>query len=227
MAKQNQDQEYDNNIGDWMPRPDPTKLTTDQLNREILQLREHILSLLAGAEKSVTTLEKETQEQRREILKDIEHLKNLVDEKIKAVQGMHDEKFNSIQNQFKERDVRTEQSSKDSKVAVDAALQAAKEAVGEQNKSSAMAISKSEAATVKQIDQLSSTISAIAKGIDDKINDVKDRIGRMESAESALTGSKKTMEWSAAQLVIIASVALTAVLSIGSIIVTIWAHVTH
>ena len=44
-------------------------------------------------------------------------------------------------------------------VAVDAALQAAKEAVGEQNKSNALAIAKSEATFTKQIDQIGVLIS--------------------------------------------------------------------
>lgn len=76
--------------------------------------------------------------------------------------------------------MRTEQSSKDSKVAVDAALQAAKEAVGEQNKSSALAIAKSETATTKQIDQLGILIQNNTKAFDDKISDLKDRLTRIE-----------------------------------------------
>jgi len=103
-----------------------------------------------------------------------------IDEKIASLHGIHDEKFSSIGTQFRERDVRTEQSSKDSKVAVDAALQAAKEAVGEQNKSSALAIAKSEASTTKQIDQLGQLIQSTTKGVDDKFQDVKDRLTRIE-----------------------------------------------
>jgi hypothetical protein len=105
-----------------------------------------------------------------------------IDEKINSLHGVHDEKFNSIQTQFRERDVRTEQSSKDSKVAVDAALQAAKEAVGEQNKSSALAIAKSEASTTKQIDQLGQLIQSGATAVNDKFTDVKDRVTRLEGS---------------------------------------------
>jgi hypothetical protein len=103
-----------------------------------------------------------------------------IDEKIVALRSVHEEKFSSIQTQFRERDVRTEQSSKDSKVAVDAALQAAKEAVGEQNKSSALAIAKSEASTTKQIDQMGQLIQSGNKAVDDKFNDVKERVTRIE-----------------------------------------------
>jgi len=65
-------------------------------------------------------------------------------------------------------------------VAVDAALQAAKEAVGEQNKSSALAIAKSETSTTKQIDQLVAQIASQTKNFDDKIGDVKERLTRIE-----------------------------------------------
>jgi cation transport regulator ChaB len=100
--------------------------------------------------------------------------------RISQLQELHDEKFRSIGTQFSERDIRTEQTSRDSKVAVDAALQAAKEAVGEQNKSSALAIAKSEASTTKQIDQIGLIINSMAKNFDDKIDDMKTRLTTIE-----------------------------------------------
>src|ERR1019366_3298738 len=101
----------------------------------------------------------------------------------------HTEKFSSIQKQFSERDVRTDQSSKDSKVAVDAALQAAKEAVGEQNKSSALAIAKSEASTDKRIDQMGQLMMSGAKSVDDKFTDLKDRIALIEGRGTGVKDS--------------------------------------
>jgi len=103
-----------------------------------------------------------------------------IDEKTAHLQALHGERFHSISTQFIERDVRTEQTSRDSKVAVDAALQAAKEAVGEQNRSSALAIAKSEAATVKQIDQQGLLIQTATGALNDKIEDIKDRLTRIE-----------------------------------------------
>lgn len=111
-----------------------------------------------------------------------------MDEKIASLKSVHDERFASIETQFLERDTRTEQTSKDSKVAVDAALQAAKEAVGEQNKSSALAIAKSEAATTKQIDQIGVIIQTTTKGVDDKIDDIK---GRLQAIEGQKIGGRE------------------------------------
>jgi len=104
-----------------------------------------------------------------------------IDEKTAHLQALHDEKFRSIAVQFSERDTRTEQTSRDSKVAVDAALQAAKEAVGEQNRSSALAIAKSEAATAKSIDQLQVILQTATSAIDDKISDIKERLTIIEA----------------------------------------------
>jgi len=194
--------------GDVFPRPDPSKLTTEQLLREVAALKEIMFTRLEGMDKAIVLFDENMTRVPTDTDKQISHLRALletrldgmdkaiglfqkssdqihvsIDEKLAALKAVHEEKFGSVQVQFRERDVRTDQSSKDSKVAVDAALQAAKEAVGEQNKSSALAIAKSEASTTKQIDQLGIQVQSQSKNFDDKIADVKDRLGRMESAK--------------------------------------------
>jgi len=167
--------------GRRVPVPDPTALTTAALLREIASLKELVFTRLDGVEAKQDSFNEAITKTPTDVDKQVQHLKEL-----------HEEKFVSIATQFKERDIRTEQTARDSKVAVDAALQAAKEAVAEQNKSSALAISKSEAATVKQIDQIQTQISTSTKGLDDKISDIKDRLTRIEgdavgSAEQKIT----------------------------------------
>jgi hypothetical protein len=154
-----------------LPVPDPTTLTTDQLRREISALREILETRFVAVDKLLDSMQRNLDRRHEDIVDVVGNLRTL-----------HEEKFHSIQVQFSERDTRTEQTSRDSKVAVDAALQAAKEAVGEQNKSSALAIAKSEAATTKQIDQIGVILSATAGGLNDKIEDIKDRLTRQEGA---------------------------------------------
>ena len=149
------------------PDPDPTVLTTQQLQREVGLLREVIDTRLDAMDKAITLLQAYT---------DKSPSIAVVDESVRQLEKLHSEKFKSVAQQFLERDTRTEQTSRDSKVAVDAALQAAKEAVGEQNKSNALAIAKSEAAFTKQIDQIGTLISTMSKGFDDKIDDIKERL---------------------------------------------------
>jgi Fe2+ transport system protein B len=155
--------------GTLRPVPDPTVLTTQQLWREVAIVRELIETRLDGMDKAIELLQKTTDKQ-----------PNFIESQIMQLQRLHEEKFRSVAIQFVERDTRTEQTSRDSKVAVDAALQAAKEAVGEQNKSSAMAIAKSEAATTKQIDQIGVIIQTNTAGFNDKIDDIKSRLTIIE-----------------------------------------------
>ena len=129
-----------------------------------------------------------------------DRLPERIDSSVKQLREVQDEKFRSIGTQFIERDTRTEQTSRDSKVAVDAALQAAKEAVGEQNKSNALAIAKSEATFTKQIDQIGVLVSTLQKGLEDKIEgnrkntddsmaDIKARLQAIEAHKKGVTES--------------------------------------
>jgi len=173
---------------DSRPNPDPTVLTTEQLERmkdivfrEILASREIVESKLIGIrtvfetrlegmDKAINLVQLQTDVFPAKVQVEVGHL-----------QKLHQEKFDSIATQFRERDTRTEQTSRDGKMAVDAALQAAKEAVGEQNKSNALAIAKSEATFTKQIDQIGVLVSSMGKGFDDKVDDIKGRLTAIES----------------------------------------------
>jgi len=166
------------------PDPDPTTLTTQALYREINQVQALLNAHMDGLEGTLSA-------RITAIDHDLDRLQLAVEQEpaqtgtlINTLRDLHEEKFKSIQVQFVERDTRTEQTSRDSKVAVDAALQAAKEAVGEQNKSSALAIAKSEASTTKQIDQQGLLIASSTQGLDDKIDDIKDRLTRIEGNTS-------------------------------------------
>ena len=148
-------------LPDNIPNPDPSVLTTAQLLRELDTLRE-FLSVSLGR----------------------------VEDRISYVEGLSAEKFGGVQKQFTERDVRTDLLATGTKIAVDAALQAAKEAVGEQNKSSALAIAKSETSTTKQIDQLQTLIQTNNDAINDKINDLKARLDRGEGGKTGVAADR-------------------------------------
>jgi phage I-like protein len=195
-------------MADLRPRPDPTRLTTEQLFREIASLKEVVFTRLDGMDRALTLSNEVVSHIPSETSHSITHLRELVwgridaidkatellptqvSQKIDALEAVHSEKFLSIGLQFKERDVRTEQRTTDSKTAVDAALQAAKDAVTEQNKSSSLAISKSEAATIKQIDQILILIATQAKAFEDKVTDMKERLTRIEGK-----GEGKNASW--------------------------------
>jgi hypothetical protein len=168
--------------GDVRPIPDPTRLTTEQLNREIAALREIIETRLSGSDRAVRLLQDTADKFPAWVDEKIRALKDVTEQRFIALGDTTAEKFTSIQTQFAERDVRTEQAAGAVKIAVDAALQAQKEAAGEQNRSNTLAQTKSETATTKQIDQIGTLIQNNTKSFDDKINDVKDRVNRIEGS---------------------------------------------
>lgn len=164
---------------DLRPIPDPTEMTSRQLTSAIASVREILETRLDGMDKALELLQHAT-----------DRAPGIMDAKISQLQMLHEEKFASIATQFQERDTRTEQTSRDSKVAVDAALQAAKEAVGEQNKSSALAIAKSETGTTKQIDALSESIKIAKQTLDEKIATLSSRLDLQDGQAFGKGGAK-------------------------------------
>jgi hypothetical protein len=168
-----------------VPIPDPTERTTEALLREIAALKELVTTRLDAMDKAMSIFSENLTRAPTEVDKQIGHLKSLMEATFRAT----DEKFNSIQTQFLERDVRVEQTARDTKVAVDAALSAQKEQAKQQNESFGLSIAKSETATVKQIDQQSTLIQSTTSGLSLQINDIKDRLTRIEGKGAGMQSS--------------------------------------
>jgi uncharacterized phage infection (PIP) family protein YhgE len=145
--------------------------------KDLLSLREILEARINGMDTAI----KLTQQYPTLLDTAMVSLKNLVSDSISTLRDIHNQRFDKIDTQIAERDTVAERTSRDNKVAVDAAFAAAKEAVGEQNKSNALAIAKSEAAFTKQIDQIGELLKAIEKATSDKIDDLKDRLTMLES----------------------------------------------
>src|SRR6202034_938167 len=97
--------------GDWLPRPDPTTLTTAQLLRELGALRELVFTRLDAMDKA-TALLSET----------VNLTPTVIQTEVRHALELTDGRFAGIGRQFEERDTRTEQAAKASKEALDAAL---------------------------------------------------------------------------------------------------------
>lgn len=152
----------------FIPIPDPTVLTTQQLEKGLSSERDYVDGQIALLS---------------------ERLRG-VDDSVSNLKQLIDERFRSVAVQFVERDIRSERENRDNKVAVEAAFAAAKEAASEQNKSSALAIDKSEKATAetlaKQADLFKSTTDALLL----QITDLKERVARSEAVKIGSTETK-------------------------------------
>lgn len=173
---------------------EPNTLTTSQLLREVGFLEKHFASEIAAIKEGIKISHDdmvrwptEVQEQvgaLKELLemkideveKHIGHLKELLETRIEKGTDLKEEKFKNIEKQFQLIEQARVEHKNDTANAVDKALKAAKEAVNEQNTTNNIAISKSETAMTKQMDQQSEKINQIIKTFDDKIADVKERV---------------------------------------------------
>ncbi len=107
---------------------------------------------------------------------------------ISALDQNTNEKFRSVATQFELIERQRAEQKVDTKQAVDAALTAQKEAVKEQTTASERAIAKSETATAKQIDQMTITNATAISGVNNTLNDIKERVTKVEALRQGSSG---------------------------------------
>ena len=181
--------------GGSTPIPDPTVLTSMLVDKAIAGLREIMEAEIHGNHATLVTRLDGMDKAIALHQVQFDRLPASTDEKVAQLRAINEERFRAIDQQFIERDTRVKESATATATAVAAALQAAKEAVGEQNKSFTVSIDKSEKATGEQISQQRVQIETMAKGIDGKIDDIKDRVTRIESigaGRSAEVGDRRS-----------------------------------
>jgi len=141
--------------------------------------------------KAFDHIDDEVKKRPNEIAEAAVHLRELIEGRFSVIQtalkGMNDisdQRFIRIDQQFSERDKRTDQLTLASSTAIAAALQAQKEAAGETQKSSALAIAKSEGSTIENIKQLQALFQTSIAGLSTQILDVKSRLDKGEGGNT-------------------------------------------
>jgi NADH dehydrogenase/NADH:ubiquinone oxidoreductase subunit G len=144
-------------------------------------LRETIEARLDGMDIATRLLADHVNRVPSDIDRQVRHLTDLVNERMEGLKAETHSLGKGIQLQFDERDIRSRAAEDAAKVAVNAALQAQKEAAAAQNESNAAAITKSEGATVKQIDGILALLGSNTQAINDKISAITSRLDRGEA----------------------------------------------
>jgi cation transport regulator ChaB len=157
------------------PIPDPTVLTTEALLRAVGSERDYVDGRIAVLEERLRAIDVAT----RLLNETVNRVPTDVTKEVSHLRELMDERFGSVIVQFRERDTRQEREARDNKVAVDAAFAAQKEAAAKQDESNAKAINKSEVST-----------GEIIRGLADKIDDLKTRIGTVEATKQ---GGRETL----------------------------------
>ena len=162
------------------PRPDPTRLTTEQLYREIGALEKLFSTRLDCMEEQVDRMSEGLNARPDAVKEAIDHLKDMLGARMNGMDALREQKFLEMKMQFKEQNERFCVTTEASKEAVEKALSSAKEAIVEQNRASDLATMKSETNFTKQIDQQGVIIQSQAKNTDSQMGDVKDRLNKLE-----------------------------------------------
>jgi len=172
--------------------PDPSTLTMDLLNRtaqalriefgdKITALKDVLSARLDGNDKATIVLAENLNRVPTTLDRETLRLTEIFAERLKGASLMMAQQIESINLRFRERDTRTELEKVAASTAVTAAFSAQKEAAANQDRSNAQAISKSEAWTAKQMEDLKLLFNSKNASTDDKIADIADRITRVES----------------------------------------------
>jgi len=205
------------NPTDSRPVPDPTLLTTAQLNAAIGNLEARINIKIEGMEKA-------TDLRLAEILKIPADTALLIGHLRELLEAVLTEKFSGVQLQFTERDVRTQNDKTASSAALDAALRAAKELGEANNRSFADAAQKAEISFTKQIDATGVLIAANAKSAEGQIAELKERIGRGEGTVNGAQVQRTNQRLDTGQVMAIVFGVLGVLTAIAAIVISMSAN---
>lgn len=161
------------------PTPDPTRLTQEAVDRAVANLKEIFGARFEAQDKLIERLRMQLDGRTQITVDAISELRILLEQAIKGLSDLTSEQFKGVASNFAGRDV-----------ALAAALLAQKTAVDEQNKSNALSISKSDAATAKQIDTIAANIDTKTGAISDKVADLSSRVQAIESRALGVTDNR-------------------------------------
>lgn len=201
-------------ISEAIAAADPSARSVEMIERAIMSLEKQLTIRLDGLERAQSEFQNNMQRVPTEVQRSTSALEAVVDQKIGVLAerlNTQNVKFDAIQGQFIERDVRAKESSTAASTAITAALQAQKEAAGEQTKSSAAAIAKSEANTSELIKAQSGLLTSVTASFDGKISDVKDRIATISDRTNSIESRGSGQHSQRAEWVAFAAVAITIV----------------
>jgi hypothetical protein len=136
-----------------------------------------------------------------QLLREVASAREITNAKLEGLEKAYLVRFDGIEREFHLINERRIEQKIDTKSAVDAAFNAAKEAV-----------TKSEINSTEAIRQQNATFSAELKGVIDTLNDVKDRVNRMEAVTQGISETRTGQRLDINMIV--------AVLALGALVVS-------
>jgi cobalamin biosynthesis Mg chelatase CobN len=195
--------------------PDPRTLLVklEALEKTQILFREDITRVPTSVQEATKNL-RELMEAKMELISQV------AERERKRIEDVSEQRFARIDAGLMERDKRADQLALANSAALAAALAAQKEAAGEAQKSSALAISKSETATSESIKQGQTLNQTGLNSLILQVNDLKSRMDKGEGGSQQKSESGGNM---IAIIAVLAAVALVAV-DLGAIFISRGAH---
>lgn len=186
--------------GGSRPVPDPTTLTDKAIDKAVEALEQLIAGKFEVLDQRINGIDMATKLR----VESIADVPGLIEKEVAHLESVINVKFEGVAVQLRERDERAARESQLGKDALDAAFSASKEAVAaaltaqkeaaaEQNKSNTLAISKSETATAETMNKLETLLRTTVQGVSEKVDDLKERVGRMESVKVGATENRTSI----------------------------------
>lgn len=157
---------------------DPSARTIDQLRREIAALKETIFATIDG---KVATLDIKLNALDKAMAERIASRPAEIQAAIDQIKALIESEHDGTQKQLDERNIRFDQAIAEVKISNLAALEAHEKTDEVQSAADALAVSKNETTTTKQIDGISELIRQSTAATDSKIDDLRARVQAIES----------------------------------------------
>lgn len=169
--------------------PDPSVLTTQQLWREVANLKEMVVKEIERMDKAIDLAHADLVRVPTDVQKAVGALKELheaqflamdrtigdrviyVDKLLAGAASLVEEKLKSVDSRFSEKDKQVAEN-----------FHTAESAVSKQNQHFEISINKSELFTQNQFNQVNILITSMKKEYDDKFGDLKDRLSRSDGS---------------------------------------------
>jgi hypothetical protein len=141
------------------------------------------------------------------IQREVTHLRELLEAKLSRIEDLCDRDFSSVHDKLRIAEEQRKEQKVDTKEAILAALEAQEKAA-----------QKSENAISKQLEQMGSTFNAGISNLSDGVNDVKDRVTRMEAVKLGVSEQRVEGRTATAGFYAAIGIAVTVVLAVLSVI---------
>lgn len=215
--------------GGSRPVPDPTALTDKAIERLESSLRAEFKGELAIRDERLSGIDEAT----RLRLQTIEHVPGHIDDEIghtkelvlaqiaadrrfSAAEVAHLREVDDIRFQAAERLASRE--SELNALALAAAFAAQKEASAKEAEYTRIASIKSESATAQAIDKLGELFATQTRGLGDKVDDLKDRVGRIESVKTGQVEQRAAGADTRTSVIAVITVVIAVVIALVAII---------